>query len=691
MDARKATAAVSAAGMILIAGCGGGGKMGGGSLPSTGNGLHNTTAPANSSKIGLKFTLPPRNANVWTTPAYQPAYKQRRSKAFTPKRNSTSLRRKPQYINYGLIGGSITIAVYQTQNGTAQLALTQGPFTAGTTYGAYDFYCAYVPAAGTYQCANYSNVFAPLGNDTFYVVTSNSAGQPLSVTPGWPGTNYVAATQPSYTITSSGYPTPISIQTYAVASYLGIDAPTSCIDPSSTPLVAEAFLADASGYPVAGYLANPVTINMTGNFALYNLYAQPLATPYTAGYAAGFFNGFEFVASASGSAGVVSVSSTAGSVGINLTPSTSRNLYAVDRLALSPSTSGISVTGLVDSGPATYACGTLPMGNYATGSPVTSFSNPVAIGEDDYAPGAAVLDSVSGTPYLTVIDLNRFDFGDFLSTGGIVNAVPVLPIQVGGHNPLTLAVSPSEGVGSGMIYILNADGSIQTVNDNTFSSITTAQLESAGTITGPSDLVVSWNTGGGGDYVFATSNNSQNIFEISDANSDPSFTTIDLEDGPSISGQSLFTPVTYAASAENISGEQYVSFLAFDAGNGNSQNILTCLYLFCGVEMGNTVFSYSANLAPGQASFAYPGGSLYLLAANSNAVQPFIANVPAQPTSAPLPSFSNPVTQIIASYDGAWNGASTGGLVQFFYDLGGTVAGSMSGVRATIVSPFTAY
>src|SRR5579863_8364339 len=330
MDARKATAAVSAAGIILIAGCGGGGKMGGTSLPNGGgsqSGLHNNVQPANSSKIALKFSLPTRTNAVWQTPPSQLTYKQRRAKAFTPGKKIASLRRKPQFISEGVIGGSISIFIYQ---GTS-LALTQGPFTVSEVYGQTDFYCAYALAAGAYQCTNYSNVFAPLGSDTFFVAMYDSAGHLLSVTPGLPGTNFVQATQPTYAITASGYASPISVQTYGVASYLALDAPTSCIDPSGGPGVAEAFMMDAAGFEITGPLANPVTIGVSGSFALYNMYAQQLTTPYTVTGTPGF-SFFEFAAPSSGSTGAVSVSSTAGTVGINLTPNTTRNLYAVDRL-----------------------------------------------------------------------------------------------------------------------------------------------------------------------------------------------------------------------------------------------------------------------------------------------------------------------------------------------------------------------
>jgi hypothetical protein len=684
MDARKATAAVSAAGIILIAGCGGGGKMGGGSLPSTqnGSGLHSNTQPANSSRVGMKFAIP-RTATAWTT-AVRTAYKARRSKAFTPTKARRSMvsSRKPQFISQGLVGGSISIFIYQ---GTS-LALTQGPFTAGTTYGAYDFYCAYNPVAAEVLCTNYTPVFAPYGSDTFYVAMYNSANQLLSITPGMPGTNFVQATQPAYTITSSGYASPISIQTYAVASYMALDAPTSCLDPGFEPNEAAAFLMDAAGYPISGPLANPFTVSTTGNFALYSLYDQQVSTPYTIYNAYGAFSEFAFVAPSTGTAGSVSVSSAGASVGINFGPST-MSLYTVDRLAVTPSTSGLNVVGLVDSTASTYACGKLPMGNYATGTPITSFSNPVAIGEDDYIPGVGVLDSVSGSPYLSLVDLNRLDFGLFLEEfgGPVVDEVPVSQVAVAGHNPLALAPSPSSGVGSGNIYILNADGSIQVVNDyNSFGA--TSTLEPSGTITGPVDITNLWNQTNGqaiSDYVFATSSNSSNLFEIENANSSPSLDTI------SLAGQGgLVTPTTYAVSADNIDNNGYLSFLAFDAGNSNARSLVTCLVEFC--EFSSTEFSATATLGAGQTTFNYAGASLYGLVANGNDIAPYTIQVfsSPQPTSAPLPAFGSAVTQVTTTYDGLWNGISTGGLVQFFYSLQSTVGGSIIGTYATIVSPY---
>jgi hypothetical protein len=683
MDARKATAAVSAAGIILIAGCGGGGKMGGTSLPGTQNGLHNNTQPANSSRVGLKFGIP-RATTSWKS-AVQTSYKERRSKAFTPtklRRSALGSRRKPQFISQGLIGGSISIFIYQGAN----LALTQGPFTAGTTYGAYDFYCAYDPVAQEALCTNYTPVFAPLGTDSFYVAMYDSANHLLSVTPGMPGTNFVQATQPTYTISSSGYASPISIQTYAVAAYMAMDAPTSCLDPSFEPNTAAAFLMDAAGYPVSGPLANPFTVSTTGNFTLYNLYGASVSTPYTIYNAYGAFSAFDFVAPSTGVSGSVSVSSLGTSAGINFGPA-SMNLYTVDRLALSPSTTGVNVVGLVDSGPSAYACGKLPMGNYATGTPVTSFSNPVAIGGDDYIPGAAVLDSVSGSPYLTLIDLFRADFGLFIEEfgGPVVDEVPVAKIAVGGHNPLALAGSPYS-IASGMVYILNADGSIQSVGGSyNFAGITTATLEPAGYIGGPSDISVFWNEDGEfeGDYVFATSSNSANVYVVSNADTSPSFTT------NSLAGQSgLITPTTYAVSADNLDGYGYLSFLVFDSGNGNAESLFTCLADYCN-EQGDTVFSYSATLGQGQTTFNWTNNVLALVA-NGTHVSTFIPSLIANPqaTSNPFPTFGGTVTQTITTYDGIWNGVGSSSAFQFFYNLGGTALGSLSGAHAAIVSPY---
>jgi len=671
--------------------------MGGGALPNTSNGsLNHSGQPANTSRVGLQFAIP-RTAQSWSD-AVKTSYKQRRSTALTPKKPRRSVfsnRRKPQWISEGLLGGSISIYIYQG----ASLALTQGPFTAGTTSGASDFYCAYSIAAAEVLCTNYSPVFAPYGNDSFYVAMYDSNKNLLSITPGFPGTNVVQATQPTYTITSSGYASPISITTYAVASYLAVDAPTSCVDPSGGPYEAAALLLDSAGYQISGPLANPVTVNTT-NFALYNLYGQQVSSPYTITNAYGAFSGFDIVGYESGQSGSVSVSATGHAVGINLSSSTTMNLYTVDRLALSPSTSGITVLGLVDSGPSAINCGTLPMGNYATGAAITSFSNPVAIGEDDYLPGAAVLDSVSGTPVVSLVDLDRFDFGDFLAeengVGPFVDAVPVEQVQVPGHNPLALATSPTSGVGSGNIYILNADGSIQILNDYTnFGQYTT--LSSAGTIGGPVDIANVWNLGVFtegefvGDYVFATSSSSTTLYEIVNADTSPSMNAINLT-SVDTSGPEFVNPATYAVSADNVDGYGYLSFVAFDSGNSNADEIGTCTIFedFCQEgEIGNARFGANATLTKGQTTFNFSNSALTALAADGTAVVAYGVTLGGvTPTPAPFPAFGTTVTQMTTTYDGVWNSVSAGGTIKFFYNFSGTASGSLSGSYATIVSPY---
>ncbi|MGH7716080.1 MAG: hypothetical protein ACREML_08800, partial [Vulcanimicrobiaceae bacterium] len=221
----------------------------------------------------------------------------------------------------------------------------------------------------------------------------------------------------------------------------------------------------------------------------------------------------------------------------------------------------------------------------------------------------------------------------------------------------------------------------------------TSTVEPAGTIGGPVDISVLWNELGSfnGDYLFATSSNSASLYEISNADTSPALTTLSVSSNAS---PAMFTPTTYAVSADNADGLGYISFLAFDSGNGGADSLVTCTLGNCS-SMNGAVFGYSAVLGAGQTNFNFAGGgNLTGLVANGTSVAPFLIepNASPQATSAPLPSFGSPVSQIISSYDGVWNGIGSGGLVQFFYNLGGTVAGSVTGTHATIVSPFyTSY
>jgi len=676
MEARKRAAAVSAAGILLIAGCSGGGRSGGTSLPSVPNsGGQSTSAPASSSKVSFALAIPARKAMAWAKPFYVPAAKA--SKRTPKSRAKTTVaasalfgKKTPQSLSEGLVGGSISIYIYQ---GTS-LALTQGPFTVGLTYGAYNFYCSYVPALGQYACVNQTPVFAPYGNDTFFVATYSAGHQLLSITPGMPGTSFSGPAQTPYTITASGYPYPIGVSTYPVAGNFAVDAPTSCVDPSGGTGVADTGVVDNGGFeiPPGSYLANPVTVTTTGGWSLWSENVDgPVATPYTI---YNTYDYFELVATSDGASGAVSVSALGAPSLINGLTS-SMNLYAVDRLAMSPSSSGISVMGLADSGPAAFTCGTLPIAD-VNGNAV-AISNPVSIAGDDWFPGVAVLENASGAPYVQAVDVGRFSFGfDFEP---FIPALPTIGVQLAGSGPLEMAVSPYE-YGSGNIYVLNSDGSIQLVNEN---SGTTATITEYGVIPGPVGIDVLWD-GEGSDTVFATSSTMQSLYGVFNANSSPSSSWWSIN---SLTLSSFGSPSTSAVFADNITGMDYLSFLIFDSSN-NSQSVAVCT-TNDGIECAYTQFATGSAQSAGMLSEVWPSGSgtPYFLAASGDSVLTF-TNTASE--LSPFVTLGNPVTRIITAYDGLWNGVGAGGVFKFFYN-DGAQAGTLTGTRAVIVSPQSQY
>ncbi|MBV8196807.1 MAG: hypothetical protein JO263_01620, partial [Candidatus Eremiobacteraeota bacterium] len=392
--------------------------------------------------------------------------------------------------------------------------MVDGPFSVGFTYGAYDIYCSinYV----TYQtsCVNYAPVFAPLGNDSFFVSEVDSHNRLLAITPGQPGTAFSGPAPYSYNITPSGYPYPIGIQAYTVLSNFALDTATPCADQSFTGLYIDTAVLDASSYSAYGPLANPVTINVTGGFSLYAFQeVSPFAggavtTPYTV-YDTSLYS-VRVAAQYDGAAGSISISSPGNAAKIN-TLTTQMNLYSVDRLALVPTAAGINAIGLVDSGPAAHNCGILPIANSQTGYAL-ALSNPVAIAGDDSFPGAAIIDNIGGTPYGDFVSLFRGDFG--FGFYGFEPYMPAIQAAAPGSNPLDVAISPN----SELIYVLNADGSISSISE---SNGAVARVVPAGTISGPNALSVLWATccSGSGDSLFAASSNSGNIYEVDQAQS----------------------------------------------------------------------------------------------------------------------------------------------------------------------------
>src|SRR5579875_3202387 len=116
MDARRKAAAISAAGMFLVAGCSGG-RSGGVSLPAAQQ-PSQMQAPANAQKMSLRFSIPASRTQMWTKPSrVLPAPSPRPVTIHSALRRRAMLAaaslRQPQYIPPAVDGGSVVIKVYQ--------------------------------------------------------------------------------------------------------------------------------------------------------------------------------------------------------------------------------------------------------------------------------------------------------------------------------------------------------------------------------------------------------------------------------------------------------------------------------------------------------------------------------------------------------------------------------------------------
>jgi hypothetical protein len=632
----------------------------------------------------MMFRLPSRVSQAWPASTQSRGATLSKKAASQAKRGGAlSARRTPKYISPSLLGGSISIFIYQGNN----LAQTDGPFTVGETPTGYDFYCTYNP--NTYQayCSNTTPIFAPYGNDTFFAAQFDSQHHLLSITPGMPGSGFLSQTQPTYTITSSGYPSPIAINTYGVMSNFGVDASTSCVDRSFSGLYVSTDPFDSGGELLFGPLANPITVTATGGWSIA---AQQLTSPYSTSivsqftfYDTSLYN-LQLFAQQTGSQGSVSVSGNNASIN---TSGTSMNLIAVDRLAVSPVAGGLNVLGMVDSTASTYQCGTMKLATYDTATPVT-FSNPVAVGSDDFYPGAVVVENISGTPYATVIDMYRGAFGLAFNTDVFEDAVPVVRVPLAGTNPIEVAVSPSD-FGNSKVYVLNADGSVQSI-DTSNGGIAT--VVPAASITSPAGIDVMYGLPtGGSDSLLITSSSTNNLYEIDNANTTPSLSMFALNTSAVIGVSSSATST--AVVADNLDFQGNFLIRANDP-SASPQNLILSCFFPCSTDFSLNAKQFGsvgqAAEGAGTIGLSAYSGATYALVANAANVLPFWMFYDNQPQAGgPFNgSFSSAITRVVSTYDGVWNGFGYGGAFVFTYQLGATVySPSLTGTRATIVSP----
>ncbi len=257
-------------------------------------------------------------------------------------------------------------------------------------------------------------------------------------------------------------------------------------------------------------------------------------------------------------------------VGINLRRVRSRSLYAVDRLARFAVDERDQRHRSRRFRPKHVQLRHVPMANYTTGAPITSFSNPVAIGEDDYVPGAGVLDSVSGTPYLTLVELEPVRIRRHPGDGGIINAHAGC-LHTGWRDTIRLR-SPfrrAKASASGMIYILQRRRLDPSRKRQQFHDHLDLPARSGRNDQRPGRYVNIWNETcqgfNGSDYVFRDElelrHSLRNLERGYVADGEP-----DVVDRGMVAA--WYTPTTFAVSADNIDNRGYISFLAFDTGNG---------------------------------------------------------------------------------------------------------------------------
>lgn len=674
MDPRKAAAAVSTAGMLLIAGCGG--KGGGTSLPSVPGQVNRGTQPANTSKVSLAFSFNTRTAQTWPSASQTGSTRRVRYGKITKQVARRPLAtRQPKSISPAVIGGSVSVYIFQGNN----LALTQGPFSVGTTAGS-DIYC-YAAYGYPYLCENNTPVFAPYGTDTFFVAMYDSQHHLLSITPGMPGTNFLAATQTAYDITPSGYPYPIEISTLPVIGTFGVDSASSCVIAGFGPFVDTA-LVDGGGYLfVSGPIANPITVTTSGGFALYDFYTSTMVpTPYTIYTQAVPFE-WGLYAQTANASGSVSISSAAGNTQINGNAGGNMNLVMVDRLAFSPSSTGLNTVGLVDSSQGSYTCGTTYVATYDTGTPLT-FSGNALIGADDFFPAVGVIDNVSGTPVASALDLEPGLFGFGFNTYKFQNAVPAVHESLPGSNPLDVGVS-GYNFGSGKVYVLNADGSIVSIDESS-GAVTT--IEPAGSINGPQALAVQY-TGPalGSDSLLATTT-SNTIYEVDTANTTPVLSSFLLSSSAVVSVSSGATATAVAADLNSGQGNLLMS--GYDPLY-NQSIALSCFYP-CSTDFSLNATPFGTTAEPaGTIGFETNTGTVYAFFASGTQMLGYYMFYDNPPQLAgTYATFGSNITSIISTYDGVWAGVGYGGAFVFNYQLGPTVyAPSLTGTHAVIVSP----
>ncbi len=220
MANRARRSALSAAGLMLIAGCSGGGhSLSSGSSSGGGNGPSSLT---NGAKVTLSITL---------------AQKQTLSgrRVSNKARPAVSSKRVPSFVS----PSTASVALTATYNGTSVF-----------TTSIYLSQCTNVYVA--YECA--TNL--PVGTYTIYSNLYDSSNH-------WLGTN-LYANPTAQTIYANGaapsvYSNYLYVDSQAIAQYVFIAAPDNCTTTTGSSAYAPIYAFDADDNEIVGPLANPLT------------------------------------------------------------------------------------------------------------------------------------------------------------------------------------------------------------------------------------------------------------------------------------------------------------------------------------------------------------------------------------------------------------------------------------------------
>jgi len=239
MKSNRRAAAVSAAGLLFIAGCAGGGHSVG-SAPPGGGGL-GPSSLTNGAKVTLNITL-----------AQKQALSGRR--VSNKVRPAASSKRVPSFVS----PSTTNVALSAVYNGSSVFSTT---INLSQCTGAYGFYqCATNLPVGTYTL--YTNLYD----------TNNN----------WLGTNLYQnpTAQTIYANGSAPYGNYLYVDVAGIAKFAFIPTITNCFDDQGSSAYAEVYLFDADVNQIVGPLANPLTgyvtaINGSGQGAI-DLYAASI-------------------------------------------------------------------------------------------------------------------------------------------------------------------------------------------------------------------------------------------------------------------------------------------------------------------------------------------------------------------------------------------------------------------------------